>query len=134
MLLLEQNLSAPLPVDALAAAVAISTRQLQRLFRRELGVSLQTFGRDLRVFYAAWLMVHTPGRLSDIAAQCGFSDAAHFSRTFRAAFGQSPVAAQRMGADAMRQMVERWWPYGPAVTSGPGPRRASTGADRRPYA
>ena len=146
MLLLEQNLSTPLLVDELAATVAISTRQLQRLFRRELGVSLQIFGRDLRVYYAAWLMIHTPGRLSDIAAQCGFSDAAHFSRTFRATFGQSPIAAQRLGGDAMRRMVERWWPYGPVkgtgaglpsasanVSANTGAPRTSMGADRRPY-
>lgn len=135
MLLLEQNLSDPLHVDALAAAVAISTRQLQRLFRRELGISLQVFGRDLRLYYAAWLMIHTPNRLSDIAAQCGFSDAAHFSRTFRAAFGQSPMAAQRLGTQAMRDMVQLWWPY--HAVSDPGPAApdsaTSNGADRRPY-
>ena len=139
MLLLEQNLATPLPIDRLAAAVAISPRQLQRLFRRELGVSLQGFGRDLRLHYAAWRMIHAPGRLSDVAAQCGFSDAAHFSRTFSTAFGVSPIVAQRRGAAAMRRMVEGWWPYGGAGTgllpppdaNEPGQSRT---ADRRPYA
>ena len=140
MLLLEQNLSAPPHVDALAASLAISTRQLQRLFRRELGISLQVFARDLRLHYAAWLMIRAPGRLSDVAAQCGFSDAAHFSRTFRAAFGCAPVEAQRRGTEAMRAMVQGWWPYGATVEPGPAPPGGpasigptSINADRRPY-
>ncbi len=140
MLLMEQNLSAPLCVEDLAAAVAISTRQLGRLFRKELGMSLQAFNRDLRLSYAAWLMVHTPGRMSDIAAECGFADAAHFSRTFRSAFNLSPAAARRLGAEVLQAMVERWWPYRlrprADAASEPTPvcpRRKSAPADRRPY-
>ncbi|MGI4946105.1 MAG: GlxA family transcriptional regulator [Janthinobacterium lividum] len=136
MLLMEQSLSTPPSVDALAAAVAISPRQLERLFRKELGASLQSFGRDLRLSYAVWLMAHTPGRLSDVAAQCGFTDAAHFSRSFRRAFALSPVAAQRQGGAALQGMMERWWPYGGLPVAGPattGSRRQPASADRRPY-
>ncbi len=136
MLLMEQNLSAPPQADQLAAEVAVSKRQLERLFRRELGVSLQCFGRDMRLSYAVWLMSHASSRISDVAAHCGFSDAAHFSRTFRTAFGLSPVVAQRRGAEALRQMLERWWPYGPLPDgTGPAakPRPPPAPADRRPY-
>ncbi len=138
MLMMEQNLSTPPAVETLAAAVAVSSRQLERLFRRELGVSPQAFGRDLRLYYAVWLMVHTPGRLSDVSAQCGFADAAHFSRTFRAAFDAPPAAAQRRGKEALQDMVEQWWRYGAAPdTAGrgsPNGRHVSVSADRRPYA
>ncbi len=132
MLLMEQNLSVPPPVEWLAAAVALSKRQLERLFRRELGASLQEFGRDLRLSYAVWLMAHAPARISDVAAQCGFSDGAHFSRLFRAAFGLSPVAAQRAGPEALRAMLERWWPYA-ALGVGRASPRSAAAADRRPY-
>ena len=140
MLLMEQNLSAPPRVEQLAASVAVSKRQLERLFRRELGVSLQAFGRDLRLSYAVWLMAHAPGRVSDVAAQCGFSDAAHFSRTFRGVFGTSPVEAKRQGPEALRILLARWWPYGGEVMLGfdgaVDPLAASplpASADRRPY-
>ena len=137
MLLMEQNLSSPLQVEQLAASVAISKRQLERLFRKELGVSLQAFGRDLRLSYAVWLMAHAPGRIADLATQCGFSDAAHFSRTFRGVFGTSPMAAQRQGAEALKTLLAQWWPYAGKIK----PRqdgvdeRSSTpaSADRRPY-
>lgn len=136
MLLMEQNLSSPLDAAQLAAEVAVSKRQLERLFRRDLGVGMQQFGRDMRLSYAVWLMTHASSRISDIAAQCGFADAAHFSRTFRTAFGDSPVAAHRRGGAALQAMLERWWPYGRLLkAAGPpgAPRSLPAPGDRRPY-
>ncbi len=134
MLLMEQNLASPLRAEQLAADVAVSKRQLERLFRRDLGVGMQQFGRDLRLSYAVWLMTHARSRISDIAAQCGFADAAHFSRTFRTAFADTPVAAHRRGAAALQAMLERWWPYG-ALPRAAAPLEAPRPlpADRRPY-
>ncbi len=136
MLLMEQNLSSPLGAEQLAAEVAVSKRQLERLFRRDLGVGLQQFGRDMRLAYAVWLMSHATSRISDVAAHCGFADAAHFSRTFRTAFGDTPVAAQRRGAAALQAMLEQWWPYDQLLKAVGRPgvsRPRSTPADRRPY-
>ena len=140
LLLMEQNLSSPLDAGQLAAEVAVSRRQLERLFRRDLGVGMQQFGRDMRLSYAVWLMTHARSRISDIAAQCGFADAAHFSRTFRAAFGDSPVSAHRRGAASLQAMLEQWWPYGPLPrAAGPDGPPASpqppspVPGDRRPY-
>ena len=134
MLLMEQNLSSPPSAEQLAADVAVSKRQLERLFRRDLGVGMQQFGRDLRLSYAVWLMTHAACRISDIAAQCGFADAAHFSRNFRAAFGDTPVAAHRRGGAALQAMLEGWWPYGALPrAAAPGGAPRSLAADRRPY-
>ena len=134
MLLMEQNLSAPLGAEQLAADVAVSKRQLERLFRRDLGMGIQQFGRDLRLSYAVWLMTHATCRISDVAAQCGFADAAHFSRNFRAAFGDTPMSAHRRGSAALQDMLERWWPYGilPRVAV-PDRGSHSLPGDRRPY-
>ena len=136
--LIEQNLSVPLTVDELAARVAISRRQLERLFRRELGASVGTFARDLRLSYAVWQLAHSAARITDVALGCGFADPAHFNRHFRAAFGTTPSTARRAGPDALRAMLERWWPYGDARTAGRAPQRdaprgAFGAADRRPY-
>ncbi len=137
MLAMEQNLSTPLDAAELAGIVSISKRQLERLFRQNLGVSLQSFGRDLRLSYAVWLMAHSKARIADVAAQCGFADAAHFSRVFRAIFHTPPSTAQAQGAEALRAMLEAWWPYGAVVEVGgrttPKPFRQPTSADRRPY-
>lgn len=128
--LIEQNLSSPLGAERLAAEVAVSKRQLERLFTRDLGVGIQRFSRDMRLSYAVWLMMRAHARLSDVAAQCGFADAAHFSRSFRAAFGDTPMAAQRRGAAALHAILERWWPYGHLFPVAGSPGEPD---DRRPY-
>lgn len=144
--LIEQNLSSPLSADEIAAGVAISKRQLERLFRQELGTSLGTFARDLRLSYAVWQLAHSDVRITDVALGCGFADPAHFNRHFRAAFGTTPSAARRQGPDALRGMLERWWPYATADVKSPivpavraqgadeGDRPPFAAKDRRPYA
>ncbi len=130
ILLMEQNLSSPLGAERLAAEVAVSKRQLERLFTRDLGAGIQQFSRDMRLSYAVWLMMRAQSRLSDVAAQCGFADAAHFSRSFRAAFGETPIVVQRRGAAALHTVLERWWPYGHLFPAAGSPGEAD---DRRPY-
>lgn len=144
VLLMEQSLAAPLPAAALAEGVAISRRQLERLFRAELGTSVQEFARQLRLSRAVWRMARGRDRLTDIAQQSGFADQAHFSRQFRAAFGKAPSAARRAGPEALLGMHDQWWPHGGAPGDAPlrrgmRPRVAPpapakpTGEERRPY-
>jgi transcriptional regulator GlxA family with amidase domain len=91
LLVLEQNLSRPLSTDAIALRLNISKRQLERLFMSETGVSLQRFYRKIRLNYGLWLLQNTPRSITDIAQDTGFSDTAHFSRAFRAAFDKKPM-------------------------------------------
>ena len=94
LLVLEQNLSRPLSTDAIALRLNISKRQLERLFISETGVSLQRFYRKIRLNYGLWLLQNTPRSITDIAQDTGFSDTAHFSRAFRAAFDKKPMACR----------------------------------------
>ena len=126
MLLLEQSLAAPPSMEALAAQLAISVRQMERLFRRELGVSPQHFARDLRLSYAAWRMAETRDSLTTIALQCGFADPAHLHRQFRGTFGCAPSAARRLGAASLHRMLAGWWPYASL------PSQARPPAEERP--
>lgn len=89
-LLMEQNLADPLTIAEIAERVSISRRQLDRIFRRELGVSPQVFYRNLRLQMARHLLVGGRRSVTDVALECGFADAAHFSRLFKALFGHPP--------------------------------------------
>ncbi|WP_127792822.1 helix-turn-helix domain-containing protein [Agromyces sp. LHK192] len=92
---LEEHLGdADLSPGAVAAANFVSTRHLHALFHEE-GTTVSTWIRSRRLDrcrrdLADPLGAHRPVGL--VAARWGFADAAHFSRTFRAEFGESPTA------------------------------------------
>jgi len=88
----EINLAQSLPVEDFAAVAGISFEALNELFRRLTGDAFRAYLRGRRLQRAAYLMRSTPLKLVHIAAQCGFADQAHFTRTFRLQFGQSPRA------------------------------------------
>lgn len=90
LLILEQNMSKPLSTDEIATRLNISRRQLERLFISETGQSLQKFYRHIRLQYGKWFLSNTTRTITDIALECGFSDSAHFSRTFQTEFGIKP--------------------------------------------
>lgn len=107
MLLIEQYLSEPLNVDEIARRVNISRRQLERLFQREVGMSLQTFSRTMRLHYGLWLLANSQRTIAEIAAECGFADPSHFNRLFRAAFGKPPSVARREGRETMLALLRK---------------------------
>lgn len=78
-------------VARVAEMVALSERQLERVFAAELGMAPKTFARIFR-FRQALRMVTGGATLVDASAIAGFSDQAHFSREARAFTGASPRA------------------------------------------
>ena len=90
LLLMEQNLGAPLPMDGVARRVGLSPQQLERRFQQVLGVCPTAAYRELRMRYASWLLNNTALSVTEVAIEAGFADGAHFSRQFRGAFGHPP--------------------------------------------
>ncbi|MGB3424981.1 MAG: helix-turn-helix domain-containing protein [Castellaniella sp.] len=74
----------------LADRLGLSPRQLQRLFRQHLNTTPQAYARTVRVRQAAWMLRHTDKTIAAIASDCGFADASHMGRVFRAAHGMAP--------------------------------------------
>lgn len=89
LLMMEQNLSAPLSVSQIAAQVGTSTRQLERVFKDALHSSPQAAYIQLRLRHAQW-MLKRGFPLSAIAAETGFSDSSHLSKTYKTAYGVNP--------------------------------------------
>lgn len=90
VLLIEQYAGSALGVDVLADRLGVSARQLQRLFRQALDTTPQAYAREVRLRLAAWMLVHSDRSIAMIASDCGFADAAHMGRSFRAAYGEAP--------------------------------------------
>lgn len=65
--------------------IALSQRQLERLFKTRLGMTAKNYQRIIRIRQAIAAIKAEPGRsLADIALSSGFSDQAHMTREFKA--------------------------------------------------
>ncbi|MFQ1003913.1 helix-turn-helix domain-containing protein [Modestobacter sp. SSW1-42] len=95
-----QHLTDPALTPAtIAAAHNVSLRQLYRLFS-DAGLSLEQEVIGQRLELARAQLVSPAGRRRSIAATaraCGFSDASHFTRRFRATYALTPREWQRCG-------------------------------------
>jgi AraC-like DNA-binding protein len=80
-------------VAELCARNAISQRQLDRLFRSQLGFNPKPFARVVRFQRALGRLRGEPGcTLGELAAECGYYDQPHFVREFKAFAGTAPRA------------------------------------------
>lgn len=74
----------------LAAAVGISERQLERLFRKYLDTTPSRYARDYRLRRGRGLLRQTTMNVIDVAVACGFTTASHFTKSYRETFGITP--------------------------------------------
>ncbi len=87
---MEQNLEEPLSRSELARGADLSTRQLERLFRKYLNRSPARYYLELRLNKARLLLLQTNMSVIDVALACGFVSASHFSKCYRDFFGRTP--------------------------------------------
>ncbi|WP_287299436.1 GlxA family transcriptional regulator [Mesorhizobium sp.] len=87
---MEANLTEPLLLDQLVGAAGLSRRQIERLFRRELGCSPSRYYLDLRLERAHLLLISSRLPVVEIAMACGFISASHFSKAYRDTYGCAP--------------------------------------------
>jgi transcriptional regulator GlxA family with amidase domain len=88
--LMEAHLEEPLARADLATRVGLSTRQLERLFRKYLQRTPTRFYLELRLERARQLLTQTSLSVLDVALACGFVSASHFSKCYREIFKKTP--------------------------------------------
>lgn len=103
--LVEQNLAEPLSIDEIAERIGLSRRQLERIFRDEFGMSPWKYALGRRLRQAHLLLTQTGHPITDIAHECGFADASHFSRHVRATFGATPQTVRNAAIAAASQRL-----------------------------
>lgn len=88
--LMEASLEEPLPRGDLARQTGLSTRQLERLFRKYLGRTPTRYYLELRLQKARSLLMQTSMSVLDVALACGFVSASHFSKCYREYYAKTP--------------------------------------------
>ncbi|MGR4001520.1 MAG: GlxA family transcriptional regulator [Alphaproteobacteria bacterium] len=87
---MEENLESPLSREELVKGLDISTRQMERLFRKYLHKTPDRYYLDLRLDRARHMLLQTQMRVLEVALACGFVSASHFSRCYRNRFHRTP--------------------------------------------
>ena len=103
ILMMEKNIEEPISPSILAKDVGMSTRQLERLFRRYLSRSPKRYYMELRLHKARNLLMQTDMSVINVALACGFASPSHFSKCYRAHYNTTPY--RERGAQGGRLSV-----------------------------
>lgn len=101
--MMEKNIEEPISPSILAKDVGMSTRQLERLFRRYLNRSPKRYYMELRLQKARNLLMQTDMSVINVALACGFASPSHFSKCYRSHYNTTPY--RERGAQAARLSV-----------------------------
>lgn len=101
--MMEQNIEEPISPSILAKDVGMSTRQLERLFRRYLNRSPKRYYMEIRLQKARNLLMQTDMSVINVALACGFASPSHFSKCYRSHYNTTPY--RERGAQAARLSI-----------------------------
>lgn len=87
---IQRELGAGLTLGRLAKDAGLSPYHFLRTFERLTGVTPHQYVLRARLREAAVRLAAEPGRVLDVALDCGFGDVSNFNRAFRAEFGVNP--------------------------------------------
>lgn len=93
--LMDTNLEEPLEMEELAVHAGRSRRQLERLFKEQLGTTPQRYYLELRITEARRLLQHTELSQVEVLVACGFVSPSHFSKCYSSYFGYRPSIEKR---------------------------------------
>lgn len=86
------RLDQTITVDELAKVAGMSPSHFARVFKDTMGSTPMQFVMAYRIEQSVKMMVDPIRPLGDIALACGFSDQAHFTRSFKQLTGKTPSA------------------------------------------
>jgi AraC family transcriptional regulator len=90
-----------LALGALAQRAGRDPAHVARAFKRRYGVTVETYGRRMRL-RKAYRLVRAGDSLAQTAARTGFADQSHLARAFKFAFGVTPGSVRRGTSSSMR--------------------------------
>lgn len=87
---INDNYSKTLTLAEIADLVGMTPVAFSRFFRQRTGRTLSDYIVDIRLGYAARMLVDTTRNVSEICYECGFNNLSNFNRTFKAKRGLTP--------------------------------------------
>jgi transcriptional regulator GlxA family with amidase domain len=88
--IIHNTLEEPVSPSGISQAIGISTRQLERLFRKHLHTTPKKYTMDNRLERAQKLLLQTEHSVIEVSMACGFENPGHFARVYRRKYGSTP--------------------------------------------
>ena len=85
-----EHYSEALKLSDIADLVGMSPVAFSRFFRHRTGRTLSDYITDIRLGYAARMLVDSSRNISEICYECGFNNLSNFNRTFKAKRNYTP--------------------------------------------
>ncbi len=86
---IEQHLDQKLSIDDIAEKIHLSPPRTMTLFKRHIGIPVRRYIQWMRIRKAIYL-IGMGANFTDVSHQVGFTDLAHFSKSFKSVFGFAP--------------------------------------------
>jgi len=103
---IEERFAEPISVSDIARHAALSAGRLTELFRSHVGTSPLSYLNNHRIDKAKILLLYSPLKLAEVAAQTGFNSLPYFCRRFNQATGVTPGDFRRGRFDHVLQDCE----------------------------
>lgn len=87
---ISDNYNKPLTLSDMSALVGMSPVAFSRFFKVRTGRTLSDYIIDIRLGFAARMLVDSTKNISEICYECGFNNLSNFNRTFKAKKGFTP--------------------------------------------
>jgi len=93
---LDNSILQPFDSNQLASHMGISTRQMNRLFNREVGTTIYNYVITKKIESAKLMLLDTQLSISDIGYRLGYVDPHYFSNLFQSKTGVRPSAFRKL--------------------------------------
>ncbi len=80
----------PISVESVSSVVHLSPNYFSEFFKKHMGIGFAAYVKQLRLEFAASLLLTSDLTVKQIADQSGFNSQAHFFNSFKSAFSVSP--------------------------------------------
>ena len=88
--LMRECIAEPYTIEEISSRLGTSVRQLDRAFQRHAHMSPAQFWRRMRLEHGRERLANSNRSITQIAYESGFADSAHFSRSFKETYGETP--------------------------------------------
>src|SRR5690606_27451349 len=84
------NLPAMCGEEMVAQQLNLSKWKVREIVNQNWGTTVHGYVEKLRMEKAKWLLANTRNKIREIALECGYWDAAHFTNAFKRYYGSTP--------------------------------------------